>query len=137
MRSVVSKSYTQIKETGKVKLFKSYKPEYADGEQMRDFIYVKDAVDRHAAPRPEPQQGRSLQLRHRQGPHLEGSRHGCIHRHEPPAQIEFIPMPENLQGKYQYFTEARMSKLRAAGYTAEFTSLEDAVADYIRTYYEK
>jgi len=141
MRSVVSKSYKQIKETGKVQLFKSYKPEYADGEQMRDFIYVKDAVD--------------VTLHFALGVSGSASKGGLFNcgtgkartwkdlvtavftAMKLPVQIEFIPMPEQLQGKYQYFTEAAMQKLRSAGYTAEFYSLEDAVADYISTYYEK
>jgi len=141
MRSVVSKSYKQIKETGKVQLFKSYKAEYADGEQMRDFLYVKDAVDvtLHFA----------LSV---SGSASKGGLFNCgtgkartwkdlvtavFTAMKLPVQIEFIAMPEQLQGKYQYFTEAAMTKLRSAGYTAEFYSLEDAVADYIATYYEK
>jgi len=136
MRSVVSKSWKQIKETGKVQLFKSYKPEYADGEQMRDFIYVKDAV------------AVTLHFALNRG---KGGLFNCgtgkartwkdlvtavFSAMNLPPQIEFIPMPEQLQGKYQYFTQAEMTKLRAAGYTAEFYSLEAAVKDYITTYYE-
>ena len=137
MRSVVSKSYEQITRTGKVQLFKSYNLEYADGEQMRDFIYVKDAV------------AVTLHFALSRG---KGGLFNCGTGHARtwkdlvtavytamnlPPQIEFIPMPEHLQGKYQYFTEAGMLKLRAAGYTAEFRSLEDAVKDYITTYYQK
>jgi ADP-L-glycero-D-manno-heptose 6-epimerase len=137
MRSVVVKSYEQIRATGQVKLFKSYKPEYADGEQMRDFIYVKDAVDVTLS-----------FLENRKGGGLFNCGTGIartwkalatsvFNAMEMPVNIEFIEMPEALRGKYQYFTQADMSKLRAAGYTKPFTTLEDAVTDYIRNYYRK
>jgi len=137
MRSVVSKSYKQIKETGKVQLFKSYKPEYADGEQMRDFIYVKDAlaVTLHfALSRGKGGLFNCGTGKARTWKDLVTAVYTAM---DLPPQIEFIPMPEQLQGKYQYFTEAEMTKLRGAGYTAEFYSLEAAVKDYITTYYEK
>jgi len=137
MRSVVSKSYDQILKTGKVQLFKSYRPDYADGEQMRDFIYVKDAV------------AVTLHfLENRQGGGLFNCGTGKARNWKDlvtavftamklPPKIEFIPMPEALQGKYQYFTQASMERLRKAGYTKPFTSLEDAVFDYVTTYLEK
>jgi len=137
MRSVVSKSYQQIQQTGKVQLFKSYRPEYADGEQMRDFIYVKDAVAvtlHFALNRTRSGLFNCGTGKARTWKALVTAVYAAM-KIEP--KIEFIPMPEHLQGKYQYFTEAEMSKLRAGGYTAEFHSLEDAVADYITTYYEK
>lgn len=137
MRSVVSKSYEQIQQTGKVELFRSYRREYADGEQMRDFIYVKDAV------------AMTLHfLEHRNAGGLFNCGTGQARSWKDLAtavfaamgvapQIEFIAMPEILRGKYQYFTEARMQKMRAAGYTEPFTSLEDAVRDYVVTYLAK
>lgn len=137
MRSMVVKSYGQIKKTGKVELFKSYRPDYADGEQKRDFIYVKDAV------------AMTLHfLEHRDGGGLFNCGTGQARSwkdlatavfaamHLPP-RIEFIAMPEVLQGKYQYFTQAPMEKIRKAGYQAPFTSLEDAVFDYVTTYLDK
>jgi ADP-L-glycero-D-manno-heptose 6-epimerase len=141
MRSVVSKSYGQIRETGVVKLFKSYRPEYKDGEQMRDFIYVKDAVDvtLHFALQPADAPGG-----------LFGGLLNCgtgkartwvdlvtavFSSMELPPKIEFIEMPHQLQGKYQYFTQASDAKLRAAGYKKPFTSLEDGVREYITGYY--
>jgi ADP-L-glycero-D-manno-heptose 6-epimerase len=137
MRSMVTKSYEQIKRTGKVQLFKSYRPEYADGEQMRDFIYVKDAVavTLHFA----FNRGKSGLFncgtgKARTWKDLVTAVYAAM---KLPPHIEFIPMPEQLQGKYQYFTEAEMQKLRAAGYTAEFYTLEAAVTEYITTYYEK
>lgn len=139
MRSVVEKSYEQIRHHGFVELFKSYKPEYADGEQRRDFLYVKDAVDvtLHFA---------------LQEPHAPGGLFNCgtgVSRtwldlaravfsamgRDP--KIEFIEMPEMLRGKYQYYTQANPAKLRAAGYQAPFTSLEDGVHAYVTGYLAK
>jgi ADP-L-glycero-D-manno-heptose 6-epimerase len=137
MRSVVSKSYKQIQETGKVELFKSYRSDYADGEQMRDFIYVKDAV------------AVTLHFLDNRGSSglfncgTGGARTwkalatAVFSAMGLPPRIEFIEMPEILRGKYQYFTQADMSKLRRAGYTAPFTSLEDAVRDYVGIYLAK
>ncbi len=137
MRSVVSKSYEQIRETGVVKLFKSYRPEYKDGEQMRDFIYVKDAVDvtLHFALQPADAPGGLLNCgtgRARTWVDLVTAVFSAMGL---PPKIEFIDMPQHLQGKYQYFTEASSAKLRAAGYSKAFTSLEDGVREYITGYY--
>jgi ADP-L-glycero-D-manno-heptose 6-epimerase len=137
MRSVVSKSYQQIKKTGKVQLFKSYRPEYADGEQMRDFIYVKDAVAvtlHFALSRGTGGLFNCGTGKARTWKDLVTAVYTAMNLS---PQIEFIPMPEQLRGKYQYFTQAEMTKLRHAGYTAPFHTLEDAVKDYIVNYYEK
>ena len=134
MRSVVSKSYYQVRDNGEVHLFKSYRPEYKNGEQMRDFIYVKDAVDVTL-----------WFLANRAGglfncgtgvartwKDLAGSVFTAM---DKPEKISFIDMPEALKGKYQYFTQAEMTKLRGVGYARPFTSLEAGVDDYIRNYY--
>lgn len=134
MRSVVHKAHGQIRDTGAVKLFKSYRPEYRDGEQVRDFVYVRDAV--------------SVCLhfdRHRETSGLFNVGTGTCRTWldlaravfsamGKPANIEFIEMPETLRDKYQYHTEAETGKLRAAGYTTPFTSLEEGVAEYVRDY---
>jgi ADP-L-glycero-D-manno-heptose 6-epimerase len=137
MRSVVAKAYEQIRCTGAVELFKSYRPEVRDGEQRRDFIFVKDAVDvtLHFA---------------LQEPEAPGGLFNCgtgeartwvdlvtpvFHAMDKPVHIRFIEMPKPLRGKYQYFTESKVGKLRAAGYTKPFTSLEDGVRAYIGGYY--
>jgi ADP-L-glycero-D-manno-heptose 6-epimerase len=134
MRSMVNKSYAQIKKEGKVRLFKSHRPDYSDGEQMRDFIYVKDAVAVTL---------HFLEHRDRAGLFNCGTgkarswkdlANAVFSAMGVPPQIDFVEMPEVLRGKYQYFTQADMSKLRNAGYTAPFTSLEDAVRDYVTTY---
>lgn len=133
MRSVVCRAYEQIRDTGKVKLFKSYRPEYADGEQKRDFIYVKDAVEMVMF----------LLKNNCRGIYNIGSGRaetwnslaGAVFKAmDKPVNIEYIEMPDFLRGKYQYYTCADISKLRNAGYSAEVTPLEDTVADYIRNY---
>ena len=137
MRSVVSKSYEQIRAVGSVKLFKSYRPEFKDGEQMRDFIYMRDAVDvtLHFAMQPFDAPGGLFNCgtgEPRTWVDLVTAVYTAMGL-EP--KIEFIEMPEQLQGKYQYFTQSKVGKLRAAGYTKPFTSLEDGVKDYVQGYY--
>jgi ADP-L-glycero-D-manno-heptose 6-epimerase len=134
MKSVVAKSYRQILDMGKVQLFKSYDARYADGEQKRDFIYVKDAVAVTLS---------FLEARKRNGLFNCGTGHAItwrelatavFHATKVPLSIEYVEMPEALRGKYQYFTQADMAKLRNAGYATPFMSLEDAVSDYVETY---
>ncbi|WFB35620.1 ADP-glyceromanno-heptose 6-epimerase [Kiritimatiellota bacterium B12222] len=131
MRSVVYKSFEQIQEGGGVKLFRSHRPDYEDGMQLRDFVYVKDAVNV------------TLWLADAQKP---GGLYNCgtgqarswldltravysALKKEP--DISFIDMPDYLQPKYQYYTQAEMSKLNAAGYKQPFTSLEEGVAETV------
>jgi ADP-L-glycero-D-manno-heptose 6-epimerase len=133
MRSVVSKAYEQIRESGSVRLFKSYRPEYRDGEQQRDFIYVKDAVEM------------TLHLAESGAAGLFNIGTGTpntwlalvrpiFHALELPERIEFVEMPPQLRGKYQYSTCARMSRLYATGYDRPLTPLADAVTDYVTNY---
>ena len=137
MRSVVSKSYEQIRCDGFVRLFKSYRPEYKDGEQMRDFIYVKDAVDvtLHFAMQAPGEPGGLLNCGTGEPRTWKDLVTAVFDAMGLPAQIEFIEMPEQLQGKYQYYTRSKVEKLRAAGYEKPFTSLEEGVRDYVQTYY--
>jgi ADP-L-glycero-D-manno-heptose 6-epimerase len=134
MRSVVRKSFTQVEETSVIRLFKSYRPEYRDGEQRRDFLYVKDAVAMtlHLAA--------NLDAR---GIFNIGS--GETHTWNEVAgavfaalgktpRIEYIDMPQAIRDQYQYFTQADIRKLRAAGYTQALTPLTDAVRDYVVNY---
>jgi ADP-L-glycero-D-manno-heptose 6-epimerase len=134
MRSVVSKAYEQITSDGVVKLFESYRPGIRDGEQTRDFLYVKDAV------------AIALHLGRTPGAHGLYNVGGGVARTwndlagaiftalERPKNITYIPMPDALRGKYQYRTEATVDKLRASGYDAPFTSLEEGVWEYVRRY---
>jgi ADP-L-glycero-D-manno-heptose 6-epimerase len=133
MRSLVDKAFYQIRETGAIRLFKSHRSEFKDGEQQRDFIYVKDAVAMtlHVA------------QRHANGIFNVGS--GIAHTWldlvrpiframDVPERIEFIDMPQTLRDKYQYCTCATIDRLRASGYDAPVTPLSDAVDDYVRNY---
>jgi ADP-L-glycero-D-manno-heptose 6-epimerase len=134
MTSVVFKAFHQIRETGRVKLFKSCRPEYSDGGQQRDFIYVKDCVEvlwwllnnRDANGIFNLGTGRA-----RSWNELIGAVFAAMRL---PAAIDYIEMPEGLRGQYQYFTEAKMDKLRGSGCPSGTLPLEEAVADYIKNY---
>lgn len=134
MRSLVHKAFGQIQHTGGVKLFRSHRPDYRDGEQQRDFLYIKDAI--------------AMTLHLAMTPHAHGLFNigsGAAHswleltgalftamRRTP--QVDFIDIPDAIRAKYQYHTQADITKLRAAGYTAPVTPLADAVGDYVRGY---
>jgi ADP-L-glycero-D-manno-heptose 6-epimerase len=135
MRSLVNKAYQQILETGKVKLFKSYKPEYKDGEQMRDFLYVKDAIEMtiHFAETATTSGGLYNLGSGEANTWLTLSRAIFTALSREP-EIEFIEMPEVLRGKYQYYTKADIAKLRGTGYTKPLTPLPEAVRDYVQGY---
>jgi len=134
MRSVVHKSYGRITAGQDVELFKSYHPGYRDGEQQRDFIYVRDVVDvtLHFSARGTPgglyNCGTGLA---RSWMDLARALYAAVGK---PPQIRLIDMPQQLRGKYQYFTQADTAKLRRAGYDRPFTSLEDGVKDYVATH---
>lgn len=132
MRSVILKAYKKVIEEGKMLLFRSYKSEYPDGGQKRDFIYIKDAVD--------------MTMFFVDNPHLTGIYNvgtGKARTWNDLAKslfaavgkkpdIEYIEMPQELRAQYQYFTQAEMGKLKAAGYVKPLMELEDSVADYAR-----
>lgn len=136
MASVIIHAYNQIKEKGSVKLFRSHNPDYKDGEQLRDFVYVKDLVEVCY-----------FLLHHRKDAGLYNLGSGKARTFldlvkntfagvgkEP--QIEFIDTPADIRDKYQYFTEANMQKLKSIGYDKEFHTLESGVKDYVKNYLE-
>jgi ADP-L-glycero-D-manno-heptose 6-epimerase len=134
MRRLVHKANGQVVETGSIKLFASDRPDYADGEQKRDFLYVKDAVEMtlHLAETPTANGLFNLGSGEANSWNtLARSIFAALGR-EP--RIEYIPMPEHLKAKYQYFTQADIAKLRSSGYTRPVTALADSVADYVRHY---
>jgi ADP-L-glycero-D-manno-heptose 6-epimerase len=134
MASVIFHAFHQIQQTGEMKLFRSHRPEWKDGEQRRDFIYVKDvtAVIRYLMQGQAPSDIYNLGTGEaRSFFDLTRSTFAALGR-EP--QISFIDIPADIRARYQYFTEANMTKLRRAGYTAPFTSLEDGVTDYVQRY---
>ena len=135
MRSLVNKAYQQILATGRVQLFKSHKPEFKNGEQMRDFLYVKDAIEMtlHFAEKATTAGGLYNLGSGEANTWLALTRAIFAALGREPA-IDFIDMPEVLRGKYQYFTLADVSKLRDTGYARPMTPLPAAVSDYVQNY---
>ncbi|CAD5251607.1 MULTISPECIES: ADP-glyceromanno-heptose 6-epimerase [unclassified Imperialibacter] len=134
MASVILHAYHQIKKTGKMKLFQSHNPAYKDGEQMRDFVYVMDVCSIC-----------QFLMHHRKDSGIYNLGSGRARTFKDlvlavfnalgkTPDIEFIPTPEDIRDKYQYFTEANMAKLRSVGYDQPFTELESGVADYVKGY---
>lgn len=137
MMSVICKAHKQIGETGRLRLFKSYRPDYGPGEQKRDFIFVKDCLEVMWWLLENPRVNGVFNVgtgAARSWNDLARAVFAAMGR-EP--DIEYIEMPEAIRDKYQYFTEAPMEKLRRAGYDREFTSLEDGARDYVQNYLEK
>ena len=135
MRSLVNKAYEQIRTTGRVGLFKSYHPDFKDGEQMRDFLYVKDAVEMtlHFAESATTAGGLFNLGSGDANTWLKLTR-AIFSALNLPPQIDFIEMPEVLKGRYQYYTKADITKLRTTGYRRTMTPLEDAIRDYVQNY---
>lgn len=136
MRSLVHKGFGQIQEKGQVKLFKSHRPDYKDGEQLRDFVYVKDVVKAAIA------LGESKQAE-LSGIYNMGTGKcrsfldlikATFKSMDKPENIEFIDMPESIRNQYQYYTQAEMDKFLKAIPGFEFSSLEDAVEDYVKNH---
>jgi ADP-L-glycero-D-manno-heptose 6-epimerase len=136
MASVIMHAYNQIKEKGEVKLFRSHNPDYKDGEQLRDFVYVKDVTEVC-----------SFLLQHRKNSGLYNLGSGKARTFQDlvkntfkyvakEPQIVFVDTPADIRDKYQYFTEANMSKLKSIGYTKPFHTLEEGIKDYVENYLE-
>ncbi|MBN1664593.1 MAG: ADP-glyceromanno-heptose 6-epimerase [Deltaproteobacteria bacterium] len=137
MASVIFKAFHQIRETGKVMLFKSYKPEYPDGGQMRDFVYVKDCVEILWWILNHPQVNGIFNLGTGRARTWNDLIQAVFAAMMIPKQIEYIEMPVAIRDQYQYFTEAKMDKLKKTSCPAAFRSLEDAVYDYVVNYLQK
>lgn len=137
MKSVVCKAYKQIKDTGKLKLFKSYKEGIAHGMQMRDFVYIKDVLNVMFF----FYQNKSLKGLYNLGTGKARSfndlAEAAFHAMGLKTKIKYISMPLDLRDRYQYFTEAQLRKLKEAGYTEDFHTLEDSVTDYVKNYLSK
>ncbi len=141
MASVIFHAFHQIKRDGFVKLFRSYKETYKDGEQLRDFIYVKDIVKMMFWMMTEMINGNWAKIKN--GIYNAGTGRARTFNDLVkntfkgmilPQHIKYVDMPEDIRDKYQYFTEADMEKLRNAGYTEPFYSLDDGVQEYVREY---
>jgi len=137
MRSFILKAYEQINAEGRVRLFKSYRPDYGHGQQVRDFIYVKDAVAMTLFFLDNPDIGGLFNIGTGTARSWNDLAAAVFAAMGKTPVIDYIDMPDKLRDKYQYFTQAEMGKLRAAGYTAPTMKLEEAVADYVQNYLMK
>ena len=137
MRSFIIKAFEQINAKGKVGLFKSYKPEYADGEQKRDFIYIKDAADMTLFFLDNPQLTGLFNIGTGTARTWNDLAKAVFAAMDKEPNIEYIEMPDSIRNQYQYFTEAGITKLHKAGYNKQTTSFEDAIKDYVQNYLQK
>ncbi|MBL7695233.1 MAG: ADP-glyceromanno-heptose 6-epimerase [Ferruginibacter sp.] len=137
MASVIFHSYNQIKQNGTVKLFRSHKEGYEDGEQLRDFVYVKDVIAVCYWLMEQQPASAIYNLGTGQARSFNDLVKSTFAGLDMQPSIEYIDMPADIRDKYQYFTEANMDKLRKAGYKDEFYSLEKGVDDYVRNYLAK
>jgi len=134
MASVIWHSFNQVKKDGRVKLFKSHRPDFQDGQQLRDFIYVKDVLKVCDWLMQDSPASGIYNLGTGKARAFEDLVKATFAGLDMPAKIDFIDMPGDIRDKYQYFTEADMSKLQHAGYHEPFYSLETGVTDYVRHY---
>ena len=134
MASVVFHSFNQVQATGKVKLFRSHDPSYKDGEQLRDFVYVKDVVDICFWLMNEKPPSGLYNLGTGKARTFKDLVTAIFRSLDKEPTIEYIDTPSDIRDKYQYFTEADMTKVRHAGYKDEFYSLEEGVETYIKNF---
>jgi ADP-L-glycero-D-manno-heptose 6-epimerase len=128
---MVFHGFEQIRSSGSVRLFRSHRPDYADGGQLRDFIWVDDIVDVVAALVAAPAVSGLFNLGTGKARSFRDLAEAVFAAMGLPPRIEYVPMPEDLRGRYQYFTEATMRKLADAGIRYRPTPMEDAVARYV------
>ena len=133
-RSVAYHGFHQLHSTGSMKLFKSYRPDYGDGEQRRDFIYVKDCTEVLWWLCQHPNITGLFNVGTGNARTWNDLANALCDALNIPRSIAYIPMPENLIGQYQYFTEAKMDSLRNAGFSKPFTSLEEGIKEYVQSY---
>jgi ADP-L-glycero-D-manno-heptose 6-epimerase len=134
MASVIFHAFNQIKQNGKVKLFRSHNPNYKDGGQLRDFIYVKDLCSVILFLYKNKVANGIYNLGTGKARTFADLAKNTFKAMGVAEQIEFIDTPLDIRDKYQYFTEAKMSKLQKTGYTKPFTTLEEGVEDYMKNY---
>ena len=134
MASVVFKAFNQIRETGRVRLFRSHREDYGDGEQKRDFVYIRDVLEMMIWLWQHPRVNGLFNAGSGRARTFLDLAAATFQAMGKAPRIEFIDMPEDIRDRYQYFTEAPMDKLRAAGYDRPATSLEEGVRDYVQNY---
>lgn len=134
MASVIFHTFNQIQKTGSMKLFQSHNPDFKDGEQMRDFVYVKDVVNILYFLMHHRKDSGIYNLGTGEARTFLDLAKSTFYALTKEPEISFVPTPEDIREKYQYFTEANMNKLRSIGYSQDFYSLEDGVKDYVSNY---
>lgn len=134
MASVILHAFKQINATDKMKLFKSHNPKFKDGEQMRDFVYVKDVVDVCYYLMHHRKNSGIYNLGSGKARTFLDLTRNVFRAMNKTETIEFIDTPEDIRDKYQYFTEANMKKLKSIGYNKPFSTLEEGVSDYVKNY---
>ena len=134
MRSVVAQNFARARQGEPIRLFRSYRPQYPDGGQLRDFIYVRDCVDVILWLLEHPRVSGLFNVGTGQARSWLDLASALFQALGRERSVEFIDMPEGMREKYQYRTEARMQHLRSAGYSRAFTALEDGVADYVQKF---
>ena len=134
MKSVAAQIWPDVAAGRAVRLFKSYRAGVADGGQLRDFVYVRDVVDVIEWLADRPAVSGVFNLGSGRARSFKDMAEAVFRAAGKPPQIDYAPMPEAIQDRYQYFTEAKLERLRGAGYDGQFTSLEDGIADYVRGY---
>jgi ADP-L-glycero-D-manno-heptose 6-epimerase len=137
MASVIMHAVKQINETGAMKLFASHNPDYKDGEQLRDFVYVKDVVNVCMFLLNHRKDSGLYNLGSGQARSFKDLVKNTFKALNVEPDISFIPTPEDIRDKYQYFTEANMTKLKSIGYDTPFHTLEEGVEDYVKNYLMK
>jgi ADP-L-glycero-D-manno-heptose 6-epimerase len=134
MKSVAAQIWPDVAHGRSVKLFRSYHPDYPDGGQLRDFVYVRDVAEVIAWLLERPQVSGIFNLGSGRARSFKDLAQALFAAAGAEPQIDFIAMPMALRERYQYFTEAKLDRLRAAGYAGQFTTLEDGIGDYVRSF---
>ena len=134
MASVIFHAYRQIEQNGKMKLFRSHNPDYKDGEQLRDFVYVKDVVNVCYWLMHHRKDSGIYNLGSGKARTFLSLARNVFQSLDKPENIEFIDTPVDIRDKYQYFTEAKMEKLKKIGYNQPFHSLKEGVTDYVKNF---
>jgi ADP-L-glycero-D-manno-heptose 6-epimerase len=134
MRSVQNKSFPQARDEGTIRLFKSHRDDYEHGQQKRDFLYVKDAVDMTLFFMENPDLAGIYNVGVGEARTFDDLAKTIFDALGKPVDIEYFDMPEDIRPNYQYFTEAELDKIRSAGYEDELYSLEEGVTDYVQQY---
>jgi ADP-L-glycero-D-manno-heptose 6-epimerase len=134
MASVIFHAFNQIQRTGTMKLFKSHHPDYKDGGQMRDFVYVKDVVNVLYFMMHHRKDSGIYNLGSGKARTFTDLANNTFKALNKKPDLSFIPTPGDIRDKYQYFTEAKMDKLRSVGYTIPFHTLEEGIEDYVKNY---